>query len=348
MRLMGPPCHRTRRHTPADTIGLIIRIDHRVWQAGVMCGRYATSRSPHELVEDFDVEFTSGPGPGADPMPQDGEPPVVDYNAAPTKSLPVVIERAPRRAESSAAVGTELPGADDDEAVDEQPAESSDESQQPDEDAPVRWLRLLTWGLVPSWAKDRSVGYRMINARSETLLDKTFRRAALTRRCLVPADGWYEWQRSPTEKDAKGRPRKQPFFMAPIVNGPIAFAGVYEFWRDSSIHPDEADPWLTTFSIITTEAEPGLSAVHDRMPLVLPQDRWSDWLNPEDQDEDSVRAMLSPPAPGRFTATPVSTRVNSVKNNGPELLAEVPRDQLHGVLDPATGELIGGGDVALF
>ena len=188
----------------------------------------------------------------------------------------------------------------------------------------------------------------MINARSESLLDKTFRRAALTRRCLVPADGWYEWQRSPTERDAKGRPRKQPFFIQPIAAGPIAFAGIYEFWRDPAAPPDEADPWLTSYAIITTDAEPALAAVHDRMPLVLPRERWDDWLDARLQDEDAVRALLVPPVSGRFGAVAVSTRVNAVANNGPELIAELPRDQLRGVLDPATGELIGGGDVALF
>ncbi len=291
-----------------------------------MCGRYATSRSPEDLAEDFDVEFITGPGPGLDPTAPPGRSgeegagaPAVDYNVAPTKSAPVVLVRAPRA-----------------------PADG------PEPEQAVRWLRLLTWGLVPSWAKDRSVGQRMINARAETLLDKTFRRAALGRRCLVPADGWYEWQASPTERDARGRPRKQPFFMAPVIGGSIAFAGVYEFWRDRAAHPDDDDPWLATFSIITTEAEPGLQAVHDRMPLVLPAERWDDWLDPEVQDEDAVRALLVPPVAGRFSAIPVSTRVNSVANNGPELLDELGPDQLRGVLDPNTGELIGGGDVALF
>lgn len=309
-----------------------------------MCGRYASSRRPEDLVEDFDIEFTAGSGPGADPTdaPEQG-----DYNVAPTKNAMVVLERAPRRAAPDGEVD-EVPAAVADEDGEPTVDAALAAAQQPAEPEAVRWLRLLTWGLVPSWAKDRSVGSRMINARSETLLNKTFRRAALTRRCLVPADGWYEWQRSPTETDAKGRPRKQPFFMASLAGGPIAFAGVYEFWRDPAVDPDDADPWLTTFSIITTDAEPGLRAVHDRMPLVLPADRWTDWLDPQLQDADAVRALLAPPVPGRFSAVPVSTRVNSVANNGPELIEEVPREQLRGVLDPATGELIGGGDVALF
>jgi putative SOS response-associated peptidase YedK len=208
-------------------------------------------------------------------------------------------------------------------------------------------LRLLTWGLVPSWAKDRTVGSRMINARADSLLDKpAFKRAALARRCLVPADGWYEWQKSPTEKDAKGKPRKQPFWIHPAVDRPIAFAGLYEFWRDPEKEGDDA--WLTTFTIVTTEAEPGLDVVHDRMPFVVPEDRWAEWLDPEVTDPDAVRALLQPPVPGRFVATAVSPRVNAVSNNGPELLEPAPLDQLRGVVDPATGELIGAGEAPLF
>jgi putative SOS response-associated peptidase YedK len=274
------------------------------------------------MVEEFEVEATEGDGPGVDPAAVQA-----DFNVAPTKQAPVVLERVPR----------ETAGAPETEAPDDVP------------DGPVRWLRLLKWGLVPSWAKDPSVGNRMINARAETLLEKpAYRRAALARRCLVPADGWFEWQPSPTEKDAKGKPRKQPFFMHPVAEGSIAFAGVYEFWRDPALEPDDPAAWLTTYAIITTAAEPALTAVHDRMPLVLPADRWDAWLDPQQRDPDTVRALLAPPVAGRFVAVPVSTRVNAVGNNGPTLLEPVPREQLRGVLDPETGELIGAGESPLF
>jgi putative SOS response-associated peptidase YedK len=276
------------------------------------------SRRPEELAEEFEVGQTEGEGTGRDPA--EGAP---DYNVAPTKAAPVVFVRVPRAADPT-----------------DPPVETPE---------PVRWLRLLTWGLVPSWAKDRSIGSRMINARVETLLDKpAYRRAAASRRCLVPADGWYEWQASPTERDAKGRPRKQPFFMAPADGGVCAIAGVYELWRDPTRHADDLDAWLATYAVVTTAAEPGLDVVHDRMPLVLPRDRWDRWLDPDERDADTVRALLSAPEPGRFVATAVSTRVNAVSNNGPELLEAVPGDQLRGVVDPSTGELIGGGDAPLF
>jgi putative SOS response-associated peptidase YedK len=302
-----------------------------------VCGRYANSRRPEDLTEEFQVDRSTGPAPGRDPA---GAGP--DYNIAPTKpALVVLTRRLPAD-----------PAAPDGVAADEDGEPTADAALEAAQAAPSkaperRILRRLTWGLVPSWAKERSVGSRMINARAESLLDKpAYRRAALTRRCLVPADGWYEWQKSPTERDAKGKPRKQPFWIHPGVERPIAFAGVYEFWRDPEKEGDDA--WLTTFAIVTTHAEPGLDVIHDRMPFVVPEDRWADWLDPDLTDPDAVRALLQPPVPGRFVAMPVSMRVNAVSNNGPELLEPVPVDQLRGVVDPATGELIGAGEAPLF
>jgi putative SOS response-associated peptidase YedK len=267
-----------------------------------MCGRYAATANPDELVEEFEVDSDQTAG-GLVPR----------YNLAPTDPGPVVLERAPR-GEASAV---------------EQP--------------PARTLRLLTWGLVPSWAKDPSVGSRMINARADSLLEKpAYRRAACARRCLVPADGWYEWQKSPIAKDEKGRPRRQPFFTRLADGGRMAFAGIYEFWRDDSRPDDDPLAWLTTYAIVTTDAERGLDLLHDRMPFVLPRDRWDRWLDPAVTDPEEVRALLEPVPPGRFEAYPVSRRVGNVRNTGPDLLDPAPVGELDGVLDPATGELIGG------
>jgi len=278
-----------------------------------MCGRYASSRSPGDLVLEFEVDENDlEVEPAA--QPPGGPPSTAHYNIAPTDTVPVVLERM----------------------VEPEPSETAVAHA-------VRRLRPLTWGLVPSWSKDRTGGARMINARVETLLEKpAYRKAALTRRCLVPADGWYEWQVSPSERDAKGKPRKQPFFIHPADGTGLAFAGIYEFWRDRTLESGDPQAWLVTFAVITTAAEPGLDVIHDRMPLVLPSERWGDWLNPQLQGQDDVRALVEPPPPGRFAALPVSTRVNSVRNDGPELLEPAPEDQLIGVVDPATGELIGG------
>ena len=276
-----------------------------------MCGRYASSARPEDLVEEFEVEedrtgerlrsiLASPQSPPA------GEP---DFNLAPTKAAPVVLTRAAR-----GDAGSE----------------------------PRRQLRLLTWGLVPSWAKDLKVGLRLINARSEELLDKSsFARAAASRRCLVPADGWYEWQASPTALDPRGRPRKQPFFVRRSDRGPMAMAGLYEFWRDRSLAEDDPDAWLTTYCIITTAAEPGLDRIHDRQPLVLEREDWADWLDPRLSDPARVKAHLEFSAPGRFDAYPVSAAVGSSRNNGAHLLEPLAASDLVGVLDPTTGEIIG-------
>ena len=276
-----------------------------------MCGRYASSSRPEDLVEEFEVD-EDRTGQAARSIlvtpqsPPAGQP---DFNIAPTKQAPVVLTRAVR---------------DDEDA------------------APVRQLRLLTWGLVPGWSKDLKVGLRMTNARSESLLDKSsFARAAAARRCLVPADGWYEWQVSPTAVDIKGKPRRQPFFIRRSDGAPLAMAGLYEFWRDKSLAQDDPDAWLTTYTIVTTAAESGLDRIHDRQPLVLEREDWDDWLDPAQTDLWSVRAHLEFSQPGRFDACPVGTAVNSSTNNGEQLLLPLARSDLVGVVDPTTGEIIG-------
>ena len=286
-----------------------------------MCGRYAASSRPEDLVEEFeiDVDRTDEPTRSILATPQQppaGEP---DYNVAPTKQAPVVLTRLPR------------PSSGAEEAY----AESA---------PPTRQLRLLTWGLVPSWAKDIKAGLRMTNARAESVLDKAaFARPAASRRCLVPADGWYEWQVSPAATDAKGKPRKQPFFLHRSDGHPLAMAGLYEFWRDPAV-TDADDPaaWLTTYTVITTEADPGLDRIHDRQPLILEREDWAEWLDPTVTDLDTVRRLLAFSRPGRFDAYPISVAVNSSRNNGPELLRPVGREDLVGVVDPTTGEVIGG------
>ncbi|MGL5828155.1 MAG: SOS response-associated peptidase [Angustibacter sp.] len=177
----------------------------------------------------------------------------------------------------------------------------------------LRELRLLRWGLVPSWAKDLKIGARMINARCETLFDKpAFRRAASSRRCLVPADGWYEW-RAPTEGRAK-----QPYFLRRADDAPLAFAGLYEWWRDPR-GPADA-PWVASFSIITTAADPEIATIHHRMPLVLAQSYWADWLNPGLVDRADVEPLLRVGSEVDWLAHPVATRVGNVAFDDPDLL----------------------------
>ena len=288
-----------------------------------MCGRYASSAHPEDLVEEFDVDedHTSEPFRSLLVSPQTPPAGQPDFNVAPTKAAPVVLTRLPRAAADTSAGSA---------------ADTSADTE------PTRQLRLMSWGLVPSWAKDVKVGLRMTNARAESLLDKpSFAKAAASRRCLVPADGWYEWQVSPTAVDVRGKPRKQPFFIHRSDGRPMAMAGLYEFWRDRSLPEGHSDAWLTTYSIITTVAEPGLDRIHDRQPLVLERDDWADWLSPTTNDLSRVKVHLEFTASGRFDAHPVSRAVNSSSNNGAQLLEPLSRADLSGVVDPTTGEIIG-------
>ena len=163
-----------------------------------------------------------------------------------------------------------------------------------------RELRTLRWGLVPSWSTDAKGAAKMINARAETVASKpAFRTALLRRRCLVPADGWYEWR------------EKRPYFIH--GDGQVAFAGLYERWGE-----------LRTFTIVTTAASEGLRHLHDRMPVVLPRDTWEAWLDPSNDDVDALCGLLVPR--DGFDAYRVSGEVNSVRNNGPALAEPVPED----------------------
>ncbi|MFD0367685.1 SOS response-associated peptidase [Streptomyces sp. NPDC127114] len=188
-----------------------------------------------------------------------------------------------------------------------------------------RELRTLRWGLVPSWAKDPKIGSRMINARVETVHEKpAFRRAFAKRRCLLPADGFYEWD--PVKDEATGRTRKQPYFIHPVDGQVMAMAGLYEYWRNPDVaNDDDPDAWLTTCTILTTEATDAAGRIHPRMPLALAPDHYDAWLDPHHHNTADLRALLTQPADGRLDARPVSTAVNNVRNNGPHLLHEVAR-----------------------
>jgi len=245
-------------------------------EAGDMCGRYASSRRPDDLVEEFEVQQVD--------VREKLEP---DYNVAPTKNVYAVLSRPP----------------------------SGDRSA-----APVRRLRTLTWGLVPSWAKDPSIGNRMINARVETVAEKpAYRKAFAARRCLLPADGYYEWYQT-EQRNARGRPLKQPFFIRPKDGSALAMAGLYEIWRDPSRDRDDDQAFLWSCTVITTRAEDDLGHIHDRMPMVIEPGDFAAWLDPTVSDTAELNRLLVPAAPGRLEAYPVSTAVNNVKNNGPELL----------------------------
>lgn len=181
-----------------------------------------------------------------------------------------------------------------------------------------RRLGTLRWGLVPFWAKDPSIGSRMINARAESVATKAaFSRAFERRRCLLPADGFYEWRKVP------GRKAKQPFYVQRADGEPVAFAGIWERWSD----PDDPDGQpLFTCCLITTEANADMAPIHDRMPVLLPPSAWDHWLDPTERDVDALSRLLVPAPDGLLELRPVTTAVNNVRNQGPELLDPAPSE----------------------
>jgi putative SOS response-associated peptidase YedK len=301
-----------------------------------MCGRYASARTRQELLEEFRVE--------RDRVTESLPP---DYNVAPTKPVYAVLTRRESGARESAApesaagepAGREPAGR---EPAGQKPAGQKPAGQKPaapssaapesaaeaaalspDGQDAVRELRVVRWGLVPFWAKDLSIGSRLINARAETVSAKpAFRRAFARRRCLLPADGFYEWQAAGDGP----RARKQPYFIHRADGSVLAFAGIYELWRDQTMPDGDPDAWLWTAAIITTRAQDEVGRIHDRMPMVIEPARWADWLDPGPADEAALHALLAPAVSSGLTSYPVSTEVNSVRHNGPQLMEPVDPD----------------------
>jgi putative SOS response-associated peptidase YedK len=250
-----------------------------------MCGRYVSARKRQELLDEFQVK------PDAVEEDLDG-----DFNVAPTKPVPAIITRAPDSTADSA-----------------RPADAAagDETAEV-----VRQLRVLRWGLVPSWAKDPSIGSRLINARVETAHEKpSFRGAFARRRCLLPADGYFEWY---TARTNGGKPSKQPFFIRPRDGKIMAMAGLYELWRSPG------EEWIWSCTVITTAATDDLGHIHDRMPMIVRPEHWDSWLDPGLTGTEEVRGLLAPAMTGMMEAYPVSKAVNNVRNNGAELIRPLP------------------------
>lgn len=259
-----------------------------------MCGRFVSVSSPQLLADRFGIDETVLP---------EGKLPEheADYNVTPRAQVLVVRER-PARGE--------------------------------DHDA-TRVLSLVRWGLVPSWAKDLSMGDRMINARAESVASKpAFRKAFTKRRCIVPADAFYEWkvgERPAREHGASAGRRgpRQPYCVRRRDGEPFAFAGLWEIWRDPAVaDPDAPDAWVRTCTIVTTRANGVLAPIHDRMPVVLDEASWDEWLDPANHDLDALGALLVPAPDDSVEAYPVSTRVNSPEHNDADLVAPAEPETL--------------------
>jgi putative SOS response-associated peptidase YedK len=188
---------------------------------------------------------------------------------------------------------------------------------------------LARWGLVPFWAKDPKIGYRMINARAETVTEKpAFRRPFMTKRCLVPASGFYEWKplrqaQGESIHGNKGKPEKVPFHIKLKDDTVFSFAGLYDTWKDAE------GMEITTFTIITTTPNETVMNIHDRMPVILEERSESVWLDTKGQDRAALHRLLKPFPAARVDAYPVSTAVNDPSNDDATILA--PGHQATGV-----------------
>ncbi len=247
-----------------------------------MCGRYATTVDPALLAVDIDALDETGSAP-----PQ----PTERYNVAPTDPVLAVVARHDR--------------------------------EHPDA-APTRRIRRMRWGLVPAWAKagDDGAPIRsapLFNARADTAADKpAFRAAVKTKRALVPMDGWYEWT---TEPAASGKAVKVPHFMTATDGSTLFMAGLWSVWHPPGTRPGDAPPLLSC-TILTTDSVGDLQSVHDRMPLILTPDNWDRWLDPDaDAPASLLAAGVSESVAAGIEIRTVSDRVNSVRNDGPDLVA---------------------------
>ena len=233
-----------------------------------MCGRYALSKLPSELIEEFEISA----GHVGSVLP-------ADWNITPTREIYIIREN----------------------------------------NQAMRELANVSWGLIAPWSKDRTEAVRSqsqaINARGESVHEKpTFRNAFKSRRCLIPATGYYEWATELGKYETK-----QPFYNhADKPNRTLALAGIYDRWVDTNGEIFESA------SIITREAVGFLATVHHRMPTFLPKDRWNSWLDPKLTSVEAIRGLmeLSDPA-ANLVADPVSSAVNSIRNNGPELIVPI-------------------------
>ena len=262
-----------------------------------MCGRFVVASSPQLLVDRFG---------GEENAVGEREP---DYNVTPRAIVPVVRERRPRRE-------------DREDREDREGREAAD----PETAVPAPTTRVLSplrWGLVPSWAENPAIGDRMINARAETVATaKSYQRAFRARRCIVPADAFYEWLK--VEQPGSKKPVRIPWVVRRRDGEPLAFAGLWEIWRDESVADRDApDAWLRTCAIVTTRANDLLARVHNRMPVVLGEDTWDRWLDPMFDDVATLSSFLEPAPDEWFETYEVSPRVNRPENNDARLLDPV-------------------------
>jgi putative SOS response-associated peptidase YedK len=250
----------------------------------VMCGRFVASRPASELAELLDVAEISAEAPDGTPALDDalqGAPP--SWNVAPQAAVWAVT------------------------------------AKQDDAGSLYRRMRRYHWGLVPSWSAGPSSGARAFNARAESIFDnRMFATALERRRCIVPADAFYEWEKT---LGTGGRVlRRQPWLFEAPDRGILAFAGLWEFWRERSARDGEEPRLLRSCTIITSASTGAVASIHDRMPVLLPRETWADWLAPGALDPAEVSDLLAPAPEEALVGFTVSQRVNDGRVDDPDLI----------------------------
>ena len=255
--------------------------------SSTMCGRIALHTPPSRLARLLDARLDPEVEGRCEPS----------WNVAPTTDVLAVVEDPPRPDE-----------------------------QGPDKQGPTRLLTPFRWGLVPYWAKDPRIGNRMINARAETLSEKApFRQLLSRHRCLVLADGFFEWQVDPIGPEGHARRRLTPFYFRRSDGLPLALAGLWDRWRVTD-RPDGKEELLRTCTIVTTEAGPDVAPVHSRMPVVVEKRDVDCWLDRTLEDLAAVTALLEPSPAGVLVSHEVGRRVNDVRQDGPDLIEPLGQD----------------------
>lgn len=266
----------------------------------VMCGRIALYTPPSRIARALDAAIDPA-------LEHHGGP---SWNVAPSRGVVALVQPRPRPVEPHQAAPTGVSA-----------------------ETPRRLLTEFRWGLVPYWAKDPGIGNRMINARAETLASKgAFKNLLERHRCLVVADGFYEWQANPTTPR-----RRTPYYFRRADGRPLTLAGLWDTWRDPH-RPDDPAAVLRTCTIVTTEAGPDIAFVHDRMPVVVEADDIDRWLDRADQDPDHVAPLLHPSPAGLLVGHQVDTGVNNPRNDSPDLIEEVDPEGGGDADDPAEPE----------
>jgi putative SOS response-associated peptidase YedK len=264
-----------------------------------MCGRVDIHTPPSELARLLEAAMTLGVDP-------EGRP---SWNVAPSRGVPVIVEDKRTDAETTASHSDQ---------------DKSGQKFNVGTEELKRRLDIYRWGLLPHWAKDPKVGYKMINAKAETLTKSAAYRVPFRQhRCLIVADGFYEWKSDPTSPK-----RKIPYYFKRADGQPITFAGLSETWWDKSRSKElDAETLLKTCTIITTDAGPDMVEIHNRMPVIIERRDIDHWLDPNQHNTDALSKYLGPAPGGTLTKYPVSRTVNNPRNDGPHIIEPVTESE---------------------